>query len=183
MSYERAQWPSCCNSSLDVATPYPGSTASPLGSRRYSFGSTAAIVTSVGLIGGFGAAAVSRGTLVSGLLIIGLADNISDSLSIHIYQESENLESRGAFRATLTNFAARLLVVLSFVAIVMLLPPGHVLPVALGWGFALLATLTYVLARQRGIHPVREIVKHVVVAGVVVFVSRLLGAWLATHIH
>lgn len=82
---------------------------------RCSFGSTAAIVTSVGLIVGFGAATVSRPAIVSALLIVAFADNISDSLSIHIYQESENLEERAAFLATVTNFLARLMIALSFV--------------------------------------------------------------------
>ena len=74
--------------------------------RQVAFGSNSAIVTSLGLIVGFGAATVSRAALVSGLLIVGLADNISDSLSIQIYQEAENLESGSAFKATLTNFLA-----------------------------------------------------------------------------
>jgi hypothetical protein len=90
--------------------------------RRYSYGSTAAIVTSVGLIVGFGAALVPRSAVVSGLLIISVADNISDSLSIHIYQESGKLEASAALRGTLTNFAARFLVVLSFVGIVLMFP-------------------------------------------------------------
>ena len=54
---------------------------------RISFGGASAIVTSTGLIIGFGAAAVSRSTIVAGLLIVGLADNVTDALSIHIYQE------------------------------------------------------------------------------------------------
>jgi hypothetical protein len=47
-------------------------------------------------------------TIIAGLLIVGLADNVTDSLSIHIYQESERLEQHAAFRATISNFATRL---------------------------------------------------------------------------
>ena len=42
----------------------------------------------------------------------------SDSLSIHMYQEAERLEGKGALRTTLANFVSRLLVALSFVFIV-----------------------------------------------------------------
>lgn len=52
-----------------------------------SFGAVSAIVTSIGLIIGFGAAGIPRPTIVAGLLIVGLADNLTDSLSMHIYQE------------------------------------------------------------------------------------------------
>ena len=149
---------------------------------RYSFGSTAAIVTSVGLVVGFGAASVSRAALVSGLLITALADNISDSLSIHIYQESENLESRAAFRATVTNFVARFLVALSFVAIVLAAPPGATAVTATIWGVLLLGALTYLLSRHRNVNPMREIVKHLLVAAVVIVASGLLGAWITAHV-
>lgn len=151
--------------------------------RHYTFGSTAAIVTSVGLIVGFGVATVSRATIVSGLLIIALADNISDSLSIHIYQESENLEPRASFRATLTNFIARFVVVMSFVAIVLLLPLSMVATASLAWGVLLLGVLTYTVARLRGVRPGQEMLRHMAVALAVVAVSRLLGGWLAAHVR
>jgi VIT1/CCC1 family predicted Fe2+/Mn2+ transporter len=151
--------------------------------RNYSFGGTAAIVTSVGLIVGFGAASISRATIVSGLLIIALADNISDSLSIHIYQESENLEARAAFRATFTNFVTRFVVAMSFVAVALLVPSSAVAAVSLGWGLLLLGALTFGVARLRNVNPGREILKHIVVALVVVGVSRVLGGWIAIHVQ
>jgi VIT1/CCC1 family predicted Fe2+/Mn2+ transporter len=149
---------------------------------RYSYGSTAAIVTSVGLIVGFDAASVPRSAVVSGLLIIAVADNISDSLSIHIYQESENLETRAAFRATLTNFAARFFVVLSFVGIVIAFRGRVAQVVTTAWGMLLLGVLTYVLSRLRRVPPWREIIKHLVVAALVVAVSRALGGWISAHV-
>jgi len=151
--------------------------------KRYAFGSTAAIVASVGLIVGLGAASTSRAAVVSGLLVIALADNVSDSLSVHLYQESENLEARAAFRSTLANFAARLLVVLTFVGIVVAVP-ARVLPaVTVAWGTLLLSALTYVLARVRKVNPAVEIAKHLAVALVVVAISRALGAWISQHVR
>jgi VIT1/CCC1 family predicted Fe2+/Mn2+ transporter len=167
-----------------VTRPRAEAERSPVvATRQYSFGSTAAIVTSVGLIVGLDTEAVSRATLVSGLAIIAVADNISDSLSIHVYQESENLEARAALRATLSNFVARLVVAMTFVALVLLVPPPALVPAALAWGFALLAALTYRVARARGARPGREIVKHVLVALAVVGASRGLGAWIAAHVR
>ena len=148
---------------------------------RYSFGSTAAIVTSVGLIVGFGAASVPRSTIVSGLLIIAVADNISDSLSIHIYQESENLEPRDAFRATLTNFVARLLVALSFVGVVSSSPRARLPP----WppsGERSSSGRSAMPSRACAGWGPGEIAKHLVVAVAVMVVSRFLGEWIAAHV-
>jgi hypothetical protein len=84
-----------------------------------SFGGTAAIVTSVALIFGLDAATATKSTIVSGLLIVALADNLTDALSMHVYQEAERrLHSRDAFTATWSNFATRLLLALTFVALV-----------------------------------------------------------------
>jgi VIT1/CCC1 family predicted Fe2+/Mn2+ transporter len=151
--------------------------------RHYSFGSTAAIVTSVGLIVGAGAVTISRATIVSALLIVAVADNISDSLSIHVYQESENLEGRGAFRATVANFVSRLFVALSFVSIVLFLPMGTATIIAVAWGVLLLGALSFLLARARSVSPVREILKHIGVAVAVVAVSRALGSWISANVH
>jgi hypothetical protein len=56
---------------------------------RISFGGTAAIVTSMALIVGLDAANAGRAAMVSALLIAAVADNLTDSLSVHMYQESE----------------------------------------------------------------------------------------------
>jgi len=45
-----------------------------------SFGATSAIVTGVGLIVGFGSAEVPKSVIISSLLIVGLADNLTARL-------------------------------------------------------------------------------------------------------
>jgi vacuolar iron transporter family protein len=147
-----------------------------------SFGITSAIVTSMGLSLGLDAATATKATIVSGLLIIAVADNISDSLSIHVYQESEGLESKAAFRATLTNFLARFLASATFVALVLLLPEAVMWPVLLVWGLLLLGVLTYLLARARGVAPIPEIAKHIAVAAIVVMLSKALGLFIRAYL-
>lgn len=68
-----------------------------------------------------------------------------------MYQESERLDARAALRMTLANFVARLLVALSFVMIVIVFPALYAGLAAIAWGFALLTSLFYVLARVRGV--------------------------------
>jgi VIT1/CCC1 family predicted Fe2+/Mn2+ transporter len=120
---------------------------------------------------------------VSGLLIVALADNLSDSLSIHIYQEAEHLEAREAFRSTLTNFVTRLLVSLTFVLLILTLPVATAALVSVIWGGLLLVALSIVIARQRLVSAVSEIGKHLVAAGAVLFLSRTIGVWIPAHFH
>jgi VIT1/CCC1 family predicted Fe2+/Mn2+ transporter len=154
-----------------------------LNPRIFSFGGTSAVVTSIGLIIGLGAASAPKSAIVSGLLVVALADNLSDSLSIHMYQEAEKLEERAALRTTLANFVVRLLFAFTFVLIVALLPASHAAIVALAWGFLLLGLLSYVLARVRGVSSLSEVGKHFTVAVVVIAVSRVVGLWILHHFH
>ena len=140
-----------------------------------SFGGTAAIVTSMALITGLDAVGTAKSTLISALLIAALADNLTDSLSIHIYQESVRLDEREAFIGTLTNFITRLLGSLSFVFIVAVFRPDVVVLVAVVWGMLLLGVLTYLLARERNVGILSEVIKHLVVAAAAIITSKVIA--------
>ena len=148
---------------------------------RVSFGAVSAVVTSIGLIVGFGAADISKPTIIAGLLIVGLADNLTNSLSIHIYQESEQLEQHAAFVATLSNFVTRLVISLSFVVLVIAFSSANALLASLGWGVVLLTGLTWFVAKGRNANVPTEIAKHLTVAAGVVAVSRTIGTFINVY--
>ena len=137
--------------------------------KRISYGSTAAIVTGMALITGLSGVGSVKSTIAA------LADNLTDSLSIHIYQESEHLNGRDAFIGTLTNFATRLLLSLSFVVIVIFFQPKAVVCVAVAWGLFLLGVLTFLVARERNAGIFSEIVKHLSLAVAVLMISKAIA--------
>ena len=143
--------------------------------KNFSFGATAGIVTSIGLIIGLDAATATKATIISGLLIVAIADNLTDSLSVHIYQEAERLEPRAAFHAMLINCGVRLGLSLSFVFVVAILPLRVAIVVSILWGLLSLTGLSYVVARARKLPVLREIAKHVAVAAVVMLSSKMIG--------
>jgi hypothetical protein len=145
---------------------------------RISYGGTAAVVTSMALIGGLGAADATKPVIVSALLIAALADNLTDALSIHMFQESERLPEQDAFRGTVSNFVTRLLLCISFAGLVGFFPLAHVAKIATTWGMLLLASLTYMVARERRAKPWLEVVKHLLMASAVIVVSGAIGHWI-----
>ena len=120
--------------------------------------------------------------MVSALLIAAVADNLTDSLSVHMYQESERLEEKEAFIGTLSNFATRLIVCLSFVLIVVLFRAHSAAVGGIVWGMVLLTVLNYILARQRNVSAMSELGKHLAVALVIIFVSKGIGYWITVHV-
>ncbi len=145
---------------------------------RISYGGTAAIVTSTALINGLSAADATRSIIISALLIAAIADNLTDALSVHIFQESEQLDQTDAFRGTITNFFTRLFLCISFVLLVWLFPRAYATTVATLWGALLLATLTYLVARERKVKPLPEVLKHMLVAAAVSTASMMIGHWI-----
>ena len=149
--------------------------------RNFSFGGAAAVVTSLGLIVGFDEASASRATILGGLLIVALADNLTDSLSMHMYQESERLDTRKAFHATVTNFATRLCLSLSFVFLMVVLPLHMAVVASLIWGVVLLMGLTYALAKARNRPVVSELLKHLAAAAAVLIASKAIGHFIVSQ--
>lgn len=144
------------------------------GVRRFAFGATAAVMTSMALIAGLGSANSTRTSIVTGLLILGIADNLSDTLGIHIHEESGSQNPR-VFGLSISNYFTRLAVVCSFIVLVLLLSADVARIAAVVWGVILLSVLTYFIARAREVHPVPEIAKHLAVAAGIIVLSQLIG--------
>ena len=128
------------------------------GLSRFSFGITAAIITSMGIIAGLSYGVASRSSIVAGLIIVAIADNISDTMSIHIYKESEGASRREINTTTYGNFLIRLAVVLTFIGIVVLFPANLAVIFCSVWGMILLACLSYAIAKMKNANLYYEII-------------------------
>jgi len=142
---------------------------------RFSFGSTSAIITNLALMAGLHSEANAKVSIIGGILVIALADNIADSFGIHIYQESEKIETREVWICTLFNFISRLLVSLSFVALILILPLNAAIISSLVWGLLLLAAVSYMVAKNEAANPYSSILTHLLIAVIVIFLSNLVG--------
>jgi VIT1/CCC1 family predicted Fe2+/Mn2+ transporter len=129
----------------------------------------------MGLIAGLAQGGNSKIGIVTGLLVVAIADNVSDSFSIHIYKESEGASRREINLSTFGNFIVRLFLVFTFVSIVLIFSPLLALIVSSIWGLILLTVLSILIAKHKQTHPLREIIYHLIVALMVIVGSKLLG--------
>ena len=142
---------------------------------KYSIGATAAIITSMGLIAGLTQGANAKISIVTGLLIIAIADNISDSFSIHIYKEAEGATKQEINSSTFGNFTIRLFLALTFVFIVLFFSPFSALIISSVYGLILLAILSFLISKHKDTNPLGEMIWHLLIALLVVAGSKLLG--------
>jgi vacuolar iron transporter family protein len=147
---------------------------------RFSFGSSAALITNLGLITGLNSTSNARISIITSILVIAIADNISDSFGIHVYQESEHVNRREVWLSTATNFLARLCVSLIFVLLIAWLPIRPAVICSLVFGLLLLTLISYIIAKDEKVDPFLMIVEHLAIALVVILLSEFVGKWLLT---
>ncbi|MGZ3772591.1 MAG: hypothetical protein ACXVCN_02705 [Bdellovibrio sp.] len=145
--------------------------------KKISFGGPAAIITNVAMITGLNSALASKNYIITSLFIIAIADNLTDSVSVHIYQEAEKMESKSAFAVTVANFFTRLCVSLSFIFQIYFLPLKVAVISCLCWGLFLLCFLTVLIAHQRKVSVAAEIIKHIIGAMLVILIAKEIGTW------
>jgi VIT1/CCC1 family predicted Fe2+/Mn2+ transporter len=142
---------------------------------RFSFGATAAIITNLALVVGLRTGEHAKISIIGGMLIIALADNVSDSVGIHIYQESECLAQKEVWISTFSNFMSRLIVSLTFISLVLFLPLQLAVFISLAWGLLLLSFISYRIARERKLNPYTAMLEHMIIAVFVIFMSDFFG--------
>ena len=144
---------------------------------KFSFGTTSAIITNLSLISGLDTMTHPKLGIIGGILVIALADNISDSLGIHVYQESECITQREVWISTCTNFLARFFVSLTFILFVAILPIHWAVVCSIAWGLSLLGILSYSIAKGEEINPYRALLEHITIAIIVISLSHFIGQW------
>lgn len=146
----------------------------------FSFGLTSAIITTLGLMVGLQAGTQSQLAVVGGILTIAVADAFSDALGIHISEESEKENKpRQVWEATLATFLAKFFFALTFIIPVLLLSLNLAVFLSVFWGFMCLGVFSYFLAKKGKTKPGKVIFEHLLIAILVIGITRFLGQLIA----
>jgi len=148
---------------------------------RFSFGATSAIVTSLAFIVTLSSSPQPKASIIGSLLIFAVADNIADSLGIHVFQESDLKSVETVNASTLSNFATRLALIAVFIAMVYALPIAFAVATSVAWGVTILTALSYLIAREQGARATTAIAQHLAVAALVIAASLILRQMITTQ--
>ncbi len=142
---------------------------------RFTFGATSSTVTSLGIVFGLLTSGNPRAGVIGALLVIAVADNIADSLGIHIYRESTTTTKENTRMFTISNFITRFGITLTFVAFFALLPVDFAVISCTVLGVAILVFLSYLIGVQHKTSTLREVGIHLGIAIPVIVISHFLG--------
>lgn len=145
-----------------------------------TFGLTSGIITTLGLMVGLSAGTHSTAVVLGGIVTIAIADAFSDAAGIHISEESENRHTtREIWEATVFTFISKFVFASTFIIPVLLFELSTAVLAAIIWGLALLATASFIIAREQKANPIKVIAEHLGIMVAVVLATNYAGAMIA----
>jgi len=148
--------------------------------KGFGFGLTSGIITTLGLIIGLNSSTHSKIIVVGGILLIAFADALSDSLGIHISEESVNNNTKELWEVTFATFISKLLIALTFLVPVLLFQLETAIILSIIWGVLLIAVFSYYLAKKQGTNPSHVVLEHVVIAILVIIITHFIGDFISS---
>jgi uncharacterized membrane protein HdeD (DUF308 family) len=142
--------------------------------KYFSFGATSAVITGLAVIIGLSRTANPVIGITTALVVIAIADNISDSFGIHIHQESQKESVKEVRKTTFANFVTRVAVVSVFVLLVILLPLKAAVALSIFFGIAVISIISYFIAKEQKAKPHRIVFQHLLITALVIIGSYLL---------
>lgn len=147
---------------------------------EFSYGASSAVITSLAIIIGLSSTINAKVTILTALFIIAIADNISDSFGIHIYQESLSTSTKDVKRTTTINFITRFIVSAVFIIFILLLPITIAVILSSAFGLAVIVIISYLIARIQKENGYKMIFTHLLLAIAVMAASFFLRELVAT---
>ena len=142
------------------------------------FGATSGVITTIGLIAGLNAGTNSLVAVLGGILVVAVADAMSDAMGIHLAEEADpDSTHEHIWAATIWTFVTKLVVALSFALPLIWFPLQIAVAIAVGWGLIVLTLLSAYLARVQNVPVLHVVTEHLGIAIVVVAVSHFIGVW------
>ncbi len=145
------------------------------------FGLTSGIITTLGLIVGLYSGTKSTGIIIEGIIIIAVADALSDALGIHISEETDSKNScRGIWEATISTLCSKFVFAMTFIVPFVFLDLISAVIVSIFWGLVLISGFSYYLANKNRENAGKVILEHLVITVFVVMATYFVGEFVSS---
>jgi len=150
--------------------------------KGFGFGLTSGIITTLGLMVGLAFGTSSKAIVLGGILLIAIADAMSDALGMHISEEagSKQTTKKEVWEATFSTVFFKFVFALTFAIPVLLFSLNMAVIIGIIWGLLLLTIFSHNIAKNRKERPIKAILEHVLIAAIVVIATYFIGTWIAT---
>jgi len=144
--------------------------------RGFSFGLTSGIITTLGLIIGLYSGTESKMVVITGILVIAIADSLSDAFGIHISEESDRKNSeKKIWESTFSTCCSKFIFAMSFIVFILLFELNIAVIFSIIWGLSLISILSFHIAKRNKNSPRKAIIEHLLIAIFVIIATYLIG--------
>jgi len=143
--------------------------------KGFGFGITSGIITTLGLMVGLFSSTNSKIVVLGGILMIAIADAMSDALGIHLSEELSGKTCKEVWESTISTFVFKFIFATIFVIPILIFKLQLAIILSVLFGLCLLGIFSYFIAVQNKKNPFPVITEHVVIAILVVILTYLIG--------
>lgn len=144
--------------------------------KGFGFGLTSGIITTLGLIIGLKASTNSTLAIIGGIVIIAVADSLSDSLGMHISEETDSRNShKHVWESTISTFLFKFIFAISFIIPFLIFNISNAIIISIIWGILLISLFSCYIAKKSKNSCVRVVIEHLLITIFVIVLSHYLG--------
>jgi len=146
----------------------------------FSFGLTSGIITTLGLVVGLHSSTDSRLVVIGGILTIAVVDAFSDSLGMHMAQESQNqVTQKIVWMATVYTLLFKFIFSSIFIIPVLIFELHDAIIISVAIGLYLIFLISLIIARERNENPTKIICEHVFITIFVIILAHYIGLFIS----
>lgn len=150
--------------------------------KGFSFGLTSGIITTLGLIIGLNAGTHSKLVVLGGILVIAIADALSDAAGMHISEEAENKHTqKEIWESTFSTLSSKFVFALTFAVPVLLFQLSTAIIISIIWGLAIIAGISFYIAKREKTKPFKVVVEHLLLTVLVIILTHFVGKFVAYY--
>lgn len=144
--------------------------------KGFSFGLTSGIITTLGLIVGLHSSTRSSIAVIGGVLVIAIADAMSDAFGVHISEEVENKHTnKEVWESTAATFISKFFFASTFIIPILFFTLDTAIVVSVIWGLFLIAIFSCYLAKLQKTSISKIVAEHLIIAIVVIVATHYVG--------
>ena len=118
--------------------------------KGFGFGITSGVITTLGVVVGLHSGTGEKLAVLVGIIVLAVADALSDAIGIHISEEAENVHTtHELWQSAFFTFISKFCVALSFIIPIQLFELYTAILVSVVWGVVLISVFSYVMAKSQ----------------------------------
>ncbi|MCX6809771.1 MAG: hypothetical protein NTZ65_03445 [Candidatus Berkelbacteria bacterium] len=152
--------------------------------KGFGFGLTSGVIATMGLMVGLDAGTHSSDVVLAGIIVIAIADSMSDAVAIHMSEETDENEAESTiWPETIASFSSKFLVALLFVLPVKFLDLNIAIVFNVILGLVLITILSFIIAKIEKRNVFKMVASHILITVIVIIVTKFAGQWAETLKH